>query len=480
MPKRLLHRAKLAWREGDSETALALFEEGRRLHPDWLEEGGAPRFAREHLQHLLNSGRSEAAERLLVELSAGEPQPWLDAILLSDPRIEARELKAAAWARVADREPGNDAAQKQALVFALRSRDRERVAQISARLGGPDPSLPATFICDVAEAHLLTADLARADAWYAEAVRQQPASARVQFGLAALASDRGDYQASRGAFERATALAGPLDPRAQAALDYGREVWPLRARMVPRQPKLEIVIFSHVTAKLVHNADLAAPGTGLIQSTWDSLETVMQPKGARVTVMFDRRPGELDLAYQAALQAFCAQIGAELVVSDQNGLRRQWLAAARRATADLVFFVEHDWRFRPNCPTLDKVQAIFGRSPDMSYLRFNKHRNDKIRGHPVPFAGERPELGPVCRIPEFLNQPHLIRRSVLNDLVVRLIENDEARDDFNDRAGGVEETVNAALTRSEKAFGLPFTLRLFGAFLWGNLGAPKQILHLGY
>ena len=479
MPKKLLHRAKLAWRDGDRDQALGLFDEGRRLHPDWLEESGAPKFAREQLQHLLNAGELERADQLILELSQEAPQAWLDALLVSYGDRVSADLRNGAWVRLAEREPSNKEAQKRCLELAIRGRDRERIVRHSEEVDPEETSWSATFMVDVAEANLLAARSERAQAWYAAAQDQDPQHVRAGLGRAALASDQGRFAESREAFDRVADQLTPPDPRSATALAYARRVWPLRATPAPAA-SLEIVLFTHVTGKLVHNKALAAPSTGLIERTWDSLQETLKPRAAKISVLFDSRPGPLEAPYRQNLQRFCRHIGAELVVSQQNGLRRQWLLAADRARSDLVMFVEHDWFFRPTCPEFETVRQAFEAAPEISYVRFSKHPNLKVPNHPAPAPPERPGLGPVCRMPEFLNQPHMIRRSVLNDLVVPLIQSDEAMDSFNDRAGGVEETVNAAITRCEKVFGLPFTLRLFGTFLWGELGAAKQIQHLGY
>jgi tetratricopeptide (TPR) repeat protein len=485
MSRKHLHLAKLAWVEGDRERAVRLFAEGRRAYPDFSDAQGRPRFAHEHLQLLLNTGYVAEARRLAAELvqeaGGGEPPRWVDYAFATAVDALDREERAATWARLAEASPGDMELQSQALQHALKARDRGAAARYAQRLAeaGQLPALDAVLQTDLGEALHLHLHLEAARACLKRAVAGAPDRARPRFALAAVLSDAGDLEGARAAFEAGAARLGVLPPPTRALLDYASRRWPLKAQPTPPKPSVEIMIFTHVSGKLERNAHLAAPGAGLIQETFASIQSVLKPDDCPVTVFYDRRPTETDAAYETALKSFCKETGAALVSADENGLRRQWLAAAARARADVVFFVEHDWSFRTNCPPVSRVKRLFRDAPEVSYLRLNKHWNRKVKGHPSPYPSELQDRGPLCRIPEFLNQPHFIRREVLNELIVPLIADNDAQDGQNDRAGGVEETVNVAYGQAEKFFGLSFATRLFGTFVWGPVGDEKRIIHLG-
>ena len=237
------------------------------------------------------------------------------------------------------------------------------------------------------------------------------------------------------------------------------------------------VFFCHPSTKLKQHADLGPPGVGLLATAVAGWRAHLQPAG-RAVVMYDHRQGEK--AYRDNLVRFCADQGLDLMVNEGNGLRRQWLAAFAATAADAMLIVEQDHEFLSNCPTLDQMTTVLAARSDLSHLRLNRRSNVRLGFDMAMEQGGRDSSTGIVRTSRFSNTPHLIRRDYYDRIVLPLITEASRWDGRNSGAAGVEESINAFLTRAEKIVGLPAIMRLAGTAIWGDFGDPRVINHLGF
>lgn len=150
----------------------------------------------------------------------------------------------------------------------------------------------------------------------------------------------------------------------------------LKARQITmsreQQGKLDIIIFSHSTDKMIVNKRIGPPSTTMIEICDNSMsEHLLKDWDCSKTLMFDHRPNELSNLYLSALQAFCFGRRIDMVINQEFGLRRQWLDALNLLQSDYVLFVEQDFEFLPTSPSMREVMELFTRRPDINYIRLN-------------------------------------------------------------------------------------------------------------
>ncbi|MGG5818832.1 hypothetical protein [Falsiroseomonas sp. HW251] len=318
----------------------------------------------------------------------------------------------------------------------------------------------------------------RARPFYRAVLAARPDLVPALIGEAAVALEAGEVAAARSGLERALAETDPVrEPLLATLLSYGTA-----ALAAPPEPSVEAFVFTHLhrREKLQAFADLAGPGLGLIERTVSTMRERMElPPGFPITVLYDHQDTSDNATYRRNLEAWCAEESLGLVVNHGNGLRRQWLDAMARARTDLVLLVEHDLEFQPTCPPLSRVAGTMRARPDVFYIRYARRSNVVAGYDTILTQGARDRESRICRTPSFSNNPQLVRRDYLLQVIRPLISERSGADQENFGAGGVERTVNARYRHVEARVGLPAAMRLFGTFIWGHPGDPRTATHIG-
>lgn len=394
--------------------------------------------------------------------------------------------RAASWDAVLAVLPEDPEALHGRLGCALRMRDRAAITAFAGRcraIAGEGSKTAAADLLQVGDAALIDCDLPEAMNFYGAASAAEPDSPAPLIGQAVATLDAGDAGAAAALLEKAAGLYGtkrsPLD---EMVVRNAAAAWARPGLTRGPAPVCEVFIFSHFhhPDKLRENAHLGGPGTGLIAATLRSLRATLQLRPqVPVTVLYDHRPTAANEAYRAALGMFCAAEGVQLVVNEQFGLRGQWLDAARRARADLLFMVEHDHEFLPNSPSLATLLQIFAARPEIQHLKLPRRRLIVKGFDTILTQTAQDRAAGLCCVPAFSNTPHLLRRSLLDNVVVPIIGGTNEFEGRNAGAAGVEEAVNVAYRQVELVLGLPAAMRLFGTYSFGQPGQERCLVHLG-
>ena len=197
------------------------------------------------------------------------------------------------------------------------------------------------------------------------------------------------------------------------------------------------------------NATASAPGTALIQTTYQSFTNTFGHNIA-VTVWCDPNPNtDQAPSYMANLRELFP------LVHETRSLSDGFVRAIESSTAPYLFMLEHDWRFLPTIQHgLTDIMAAM-EAQDLLHLRFNKRANIAKKSDRALQAVDYPRM-PYCTTGFLSNNPHIIHR---------------------------ERYIKRALqwiTVREKTFGIEKDLsqgHLTGA-IYGSAGHPATIEHL--
>jgi tetratricopeptide (TPR) repeat protein len=485
---------------GRLEAGLAALEEGCRRFPDALAEGGAPLFGLAYVEAVLaawdggpqTTGRRLALQARLVGLIDRHPGlvlprfQWLDFILRSQRQFGG-PVRTHLWNRavVHPAVPFPHLLRLVSFAFHARTRETLRLAaaplrgRLAARLAAHGAEDVPVW-CQLADIHLLEDELDAAEACYRTAIGQDAGCARAVAGLACVALGRGAMELACGLATRAADLLREAgEAEAAAAIDGAVMLWSRRLA-VPAPASLEVVFFCHVSGKLHRNAHLGAPGLGLLEAAVRSLrQSIELPEGVPMTVFYDHRDTAMNRAFLANLMRFCEAEGLGLVINTEHGLRRQWLHAFGRGTAELVMVVEQDHEFIPPGPSLAGILDLFARRPDINQLRLNRRPNVAVGFDALLAQAAQDKADGVTITARFSNTPQFLRRDFYAGVVLPRIDHDIGNDGRNQGAGGVEDNINPWLRRLEAVIGVPAVMRLAGLAIWGQPGDEARCAHLG-
>ena len=406
---------------------------------------------------------------------------WLDK-LLSGPSQVIRGLREELW-EVVRRSRRNDPRALQVLLeCAQDARNlpwQSRIAKELERLVETDlHTEPALRWSALGEAKLLENDLAGAAQCFNSAARFMPDHPRVLAGRLVIALDRSEFAAAHElAYRLATRLNHDALPQAAEFISRSADLW-------LEQPvgllSVEVVVFCHVTAKLVKNSHLAPPSIGLVEASATSFrERLRLDPGTKITVFFDSRESDMDFEFLRNLTQWSEANGVGVVANVRHGLRRQWIDAFARATADVVAVIEQDHLFLENCPNISEVLSVFERRPDIKYIRLNRRSNTMTGVDRLLITTPADQQDGLCRTARFSNTPHLQRRRFFETVIYPIIVDRPDEDERNGGAAGVEEKINRLLPLVESVIGVSATTRLLGNGLWGGIGVEARVENLG-
>jgi hypothetical protein len=240
------------------------------------------------------------------------------------------------------------------------------------------------------------------------------------------------------------------------------------------------IVFTHVTDKLRANAHLGAPTVGLVNEAVTSFRHRLQVgREMPITVFYDYRKTRRNDEYRRNLEGYCEQTGLELIINQDNGLRRQWLDAFNRIEADVVAIIEQDHRFEHTCPTFHQILDLFNRRAEINYLRLNRKENLPVWLDHALSASCQDRTDGIVSTSRFSNTPHFLRRRFFDCVIRGIIEARPHYDLSNSGAGGVEENINDRFELIENRIGTVSLMRLAGMKVWGTFGAARLAVHLG-
>lgn len=257
------------------------------------------------------------------------------------------------------------------------------------------------------------------------------------------------------------------------------------ANREPIAKRVTVLMVTNFTRKIVKYRDLAPPSTRLISATYGSLIDVFGENLASCPkiVCYDADPGlgRQSESYLAALDHFCSSHGFSFHVFEKKGLLGILGAIVPTIETPYIFFVEHDWFFKPQVISLSNVLRVLDRHDDIHLIRFNKRRN-LIAGLDIILEKETriPEI-PLLRTSAHSNNPCLIRTQTLNDTWLPYCLQDSffASQEIGGTPLGVEEALFKSHITSIRRDGFSKAHSQMGTYIYGNVGDPERIIHLG-
>lgn len=251
------------------------------------------------------------------------------------------------------------------------------------------------------------------------------------------------------------------------------------------EEKLSILIVTSYTHKLKKNRHLAPPGTGLLETTYQSLRDVFGEAldGCKKHLCYDRNNRNLDkeIEYQENLQVFRRQYNFELHVMDRRGLQDIMIQMVRRIKTPYLFFLEHDWKFLPPFIEMKTLLEVFENCDHVHYVRFNKRKN-KISNFDFLMETESHANGVhLVRTPAHSNNPFIARMAKLRDEWLPLCQNDPfcQKIDLRGTAFGFENPLFKSHMADIRRDGFLEAHKKWGTYVYGKPGDSARIEHLG-
>jgi hypothetical protein len=248
---------------------------------------------------------------------------------------------------------------------------------------------------------------------------------------------------------------------------------------------LTLVMVTHCTAKLSKFEALSPPSNKLVTATYGSLLEVVGENVAacRKVMCYDHNPdGSLrDKQYARSLESFSREHRFELRTFQNVGLFNILNRIAPTIKTPYILFVEHDWLFRGSPIQLPAVIEMMNNEPGINAIRFNK-RDNYLNGHDFLINVDTAQrYYPLMRTASFSNNPSIIRTDKLRSQWLPICEKalPLVSDDLGGSAFGVEEILFRKYVRDIRANGFQAAHALWGTHIFGRVGDPARVIHLG-
>ena len=288
---------------------------------------------------------------------------------------------------------------------------------------------------------------------------------------------------SRLALDAACGLKSEADrPKEPFGKPAGLPVLPDRDAAYLRS-RLTLVILTHYTDKLKQNSHLCPPGTRLIEATYESLVSRVDPQltNCRKLLCVDAGDNPAEKHYIRNLEIFSHRNGFNIVHGSRLGLRGMLLKTLPAIQTPYLLLTEHDWRFAGPPLCMDYPVRVFDAFPGVNQVRFNQRSNRIAR---YDFLLEKEPLipyPPLLRTSASSNNPSLMRVSTLRDQWLPMCMNDPVYGpaDLGGTAFGLEEPLFKKHINDIRAYGFEKAHERWGTYILGNPGDPERIVHLG-
>lgn len=241
-----------------------------------------------------------------------------------------------------------------------------------------------------------------------------------------------------------------------------------------------LFIFSHPTERMSHNHDLAPPNTKMIEDIISNSNKRVGSVEINTNIVYDHRETVLGVPYKENLLKLAESKDVNIIINENNGLRKQWLESIARSNEEFILVIEQDHELLENCPSWMELIEIFHKRPDINYIKINRDKNIADRFDFFANQSIIDYQDNLTKTSLFSNTPHIMRRSFFNSFILPIISNNDYFDGGNDGASGIEESVNVVIENVASYLGWQITSRLLGLSIWGNIGDDAVVNHLGY
>ncbi len=248
---------------------------------------------------------------------------------------------------------------------------------------------------------------------------------------------------------------------------------------------ITLMMVTHCTQDLEKFAALSPPSIKLVTATYGSLLRVFGDgiQGCPKIMCYDMNPngGERDTQYTQSIEAFCNQTGFSLHRFQGVGLFNVLNQAIQLIDTPYIFFVEHDWMFRGERLMLPAFIEIMNNDPNINAIRFNKRENH-LNGQDFLMSIDTFQRRyPMLRTSSFSNNPSIIRTEKLKNDWLPMCETALRRvsESLGGSAFGVEEILFRKYVQDIRAHGFQRAHLDWGMYVFGRVGDPPRLTHLG-
>ncbi|MEJ2157936.1 MAG: hypothetical protein P8X96_21615 [Desulfobacteraceae bacterium] len=248
---------------------------------------------------------------------------------------------------------------------------------------------------------------------------------------------------------------------------------------------ITLIMVTHCTKRLEKFKALSPPSNKLVTATFGSLTSVFGEEISTCPkiMCYDSNPNgcERDAQYAQSIEAFCRENGFLLQRFPGIGLFNVLNRIIPSIETPFLFFLEHDWMFQGEKIMLPAIIELMNNDQDINAIRFNK-RHNYLNGQ--DFLMEVDSVHgtyPLMRTSSYSNNPSIIRTEKLKNewlpicgQALRLVA-----DDLGGSAFGVEEILFRNHVRDIRAQGFRRAHAQWGLHIYGNVGDPPRVMHLG-
>ena len=248
---------------------------------------------------------------------------------------------------------------------------------------------------------------------------------------------------------------------------------------------ITLMMVTHCTMPLKKFASLSPPSSKLVTATYGSMLKVFgdEIQDCPKIMCYDMNPNgvERDTQYTQSIEAFCDQNGFNLHTFHGVGLFNVLNRAIHCVDTPYIFFVEHDWMFRGERLMLPAFIEMMDNEPDINAIRFNKRENH-LNGQDFLMSVDTTQRKyPLLKTSSYSNNPSIIRTKKLKNEWMSICRTAlrRVKGSLGGSAFGVEEILFRKYVQDIRALGFQKAHLDWGLYVFGRVGDPPWITHLG-
>jgi hypothetical protein len=260
---------------------------------------------------------------------------------------------------------------------------------------------------------------------------------------------------------------------------------PIKHASVDRKSNLTLIVVTHCTDRLKKFEALSPPSCKLITTTYASLLKVFGKELDNCPKIlcydFNSNGGDRESLYHQALEAFAGEYEFNLYTYPGVGLFNILNSIINNITTPYLFFVEHDWFFQGGTLQLGAIVGMMDSDPKIHSVRFNK-RNNHLDGQDFIMNVHRsPHAYPLLSTSSYSNNPSIVRTQKLKKDWLPRCEKalERVSKELGGSAFGIEEILFKQLVGNIRASGFEKGHGKWGTYVFGRVGDPPRIVHLG-
>lgn len=248
---------------------------------------------------------------------------------------------------------------------------------------------------------------------------------------------------------------------------------------------LTLIMVTHCTSRLKKFAALSPPSSKLLTATYGSLLNILGEdicEGPKF-LCYDYNPaGSMrDARYGQAVALFSRQHGFQLCTYPGIGLFSILNRTIPTVNTPYILFVEHDWMFQGSPIQLKDIIEMMNNEPNIHSIRFNKRSNHIDGLDFIMNVDTSQQKYPLLQNSSYSNNPSIIRTDKLKKEWLPACEQALHRvsDKLGGSAFGIEEILFKRQVADIREEGFDAAHKVWGTHVFGRVGDPPRVVHLG-